>query len=99
MSKMKYALNHKWKFARWRYAYMAGLFQAISCVLVAVISYLVIAYQNTIIDIVKDFLALYVVSQFDDFFFIEYVQSKEVCKQIVMEEQYHGILQIETTSS
>lgn len=26
MKKMKFALNHKWKFSRWRYAYMAGLF-------------------------------------------------------------------------
>ena len=25
MNKMKFAINHKWKFTRWRYAYMAGL--------------------------------------------------------------------------
>ena len=25
MNKMKYAINHKWKFSRWRYAFLSGL--------------------------------------------------------------------------
>ena len=99
MNKMKFALNHKWKFARWRFAYMAGLFQVIICLLVAIISYFVIVFDDTIIDIVKDFLALQVVSEFDDYFFIEYVESKEICKQFVKNEDYHKILEIQTTTS
>ena len=78
---------------------MAGLFQVIICLLVAIISYFVIVFDDTIIDIVKDFLALQVVSEFDDYFFIEYVESKEVCKQFVKNEDYHKILEIQTTTS
>ena len=58
MNKMKFALNHKWKFSRWRHAYFAGLGQVIITLLVAVISYFVIVFAPTVIEIVKDFLAL-----------------------------------------
>ena len=72
MAKMKFALNHKWKFMRWRFAYMAGLAQAIITVLVAVISYFVIIFAETELDIVKDFLALLVIAEVDSLFFNEY---------------------------
>ena len=62
LSKMKFAINHKWKFSRWRYAYLAGLGQVIITTLVAIISYLVIVFAGSVIDIVKDFLALQVIS-------------------------------------
>ena len=62
LSKMKFAINHKWKFSRWRYAYLAGLGQVIITTLVAVISYFVIVFAGDVIDVVKDFLALQVIS-------------------------------------
>ena len=62
MNKMKFALNHKWKFSRWRYAYLAGLGQALIGYFVAVISYFVIIFDETVLDIVKDFVALEVIS-------------------------------------
>lgn len=80
MNKMKFAINHKWKFARWRYAYLAGLGQVVITLGVAVLSYFVIVFSGTVIEIVKDFLALQVISQLDDYFFIEYVRSREICK-------------------
>ena len=99
MNKMKFAINHKWKFSRWRYAYMAGLAQVIITVLVAVISYFVIVFSTSIIDMVKDFLALQVIRQLDDFFFEEYVTSREVCKQVMERNKHHGIFRVETTTS
>ena len=99
MNKMKFAINHRWKFSRWRYAYMAGLAQVIVTVLVALISYAVIVFSPTIIEMVKDFLALQVIRELDDFFFEEYVTSREVCKQVMLKERHHGIFKVETTTS
>ena len=62
LNKMKFALNHKWKFSRWRYAYMAGLCQASITFLVTIISYFVLIFSDNVLDIVKDFLALEVIS-------------------------------------
>lgn len=44
MDKMKYAMNHKWKFSSWswRLAYAAGFAEVIINALVAIISYFVI---------------------------------------------------------
>ena len=83
MNKMKYAINHKWKFSRWRYAFLSGLGQTLIGYLVAVISYFVIIFDTTVLDIVKDFVALEVISQLDEYFFVEYDEEKEKCKQIV----------------
>lgn len=58
MAKMKFALNHKWKFMRWRYAFMAGFFQVTITFFVALISYFVIIFAESEIEVVKDFLAL-----------------------------------------
>ena len=47
----------------------------------------------------KDFLAIEVISSLDTFFFFEYVKSREICKQILTEDKYHGILEIQATTS
>jgi hypothetical protein len=69
MDKMKYALNHKWKFMRWRWAYIAGLCQVITNAFVAIISYFVITFAESVTDQVMDFLALQVISDLAKFFF------------------------------
>ena len=99
MNKMKYALNHQWKFARWRYAYLSGFAQVIITVLIAIISYAVIIFDNTVLDIVKDFVALEIVALLDTFFYQEYDGNREVCKMIVTNPDYHEILKVQTTTS
>ena len=58
MAKMKYALNHKWKFRSWKFAYISGLMQSVMVIVVTIISYFVIIFNNDMIEIVKDFLAI-----------------------------------------
>jgi len=99
MDKMKYALNHQWKFNRWRWAYMAGLCQVITNAFVAIISYFVITFDETVTDAVMDFLALQVISDLAKHFFVEYMKSAELCKRIVLEDCYNGLCEIQTTTS
>ena len=68
-------------------------------VLVAIISYAVIIFDDTVLDIVKDFIALEVVEILDKFFYQEYDGNREVCKMIIINSDYHEILTVQTTTS
>ena len=47
---------------------------------------------------VKDFLAVKVISELDDYFFFEHRQD-EVAKQLIVNSDFEGIYKIETTTS
>ena len=101
MDKMKYALNHKWKFSSWHLAFFAGFCQFVITFSVTLINYFVIIFQNQILDIVKDFLAIKVISELDNetLFYIEHKGRKEISHLLVSDEALQGVLEIETTTS
>lgn len=47
-------------------------------VLVSIISYFIIINTDDIIEIVKDFLVIKVVSELDDYFFKEHIDKEEI---------------------
>ena len=52
------------------------------------------------LEIVKDFLALEIIANFDTYFFTEYVESRELTKKIVKNpDNYEGLLHVQTTTS
>lgn len=96
LSRMKYALNHKWLFRGYRLAFFAQFLQAIMVVFVTLLNYYVIIMGSPeVIDISKDFLAMMIISDFDDFFFSEY-KHVHIAKRIVMQQDdtFEGMLAI-----
>ena len=69
LDKMKYAINHSWKFQNERLAYLAGFFQSTTIIVVTILNYYTIIAATEVIDIVMNFLALAVIAELDDFFF------------------------------
>ena len=67
---MKYALNHPWKFDSWSSAVRIGLMQMTVVLSLEMVNLLFMLSNTTIADIVKDFLALVIISDFDDYFFM-----------------------------
>ena len=65
---MKYSVNHWWKFKFHRVAFLTGLMQVLAMLCIAVVNYLVITISSNVIDIAKDFTALMVIAEFDDYF-------------------------------
>ena len=61
---MKYSLNHDWKFDNWGYAYLAGLLQTFSLVLIEVVNCAAILTHFEIIDITMKFMTLLIISTF-----------------------------------
>ena len=66
---MKYALNHPWKFERTTLAFFAGFAQAIVVYVIEIVNFILVMASNTHKDILLNFIALIIISQFDDFFY------------------------------
>jgi len=69
MGKMKYALNHKWKFERWELAFFSGFCQMVIVIFVTLICYSLIIFNDDIISILQDFLAVEVISKLAFYFY------------------------------
>ena len=67
---MKYAVNHPYKFRKWYVAYLIGLTQFSVLVTVELVNLIVLVSNNSIEDILMNFLALIVLTDFDNFLFI-----------------------------
>ena len=67
---MKFANNHPWKFRSWSQAYMIGLCQTIVVITVEVVNLAILNTNQTIMDIIMNFLALVIIADFDDYFFL-----------------------------
>ena len=65
---MKYANNHTWKFRSWRYAYLIGFCQLIMVFSVEFINLILLCENDTVMDIIMDFLALVIISDFDEYY-------------------------------
>lgn len=83
---MKYALNHPWKFRDWRAAYSIGLSQTIVVMSVEAVNLLILQTNGTIMDIIMNFLALVVIAEFDDYFFIPV--ANEPYAKLISEQKY-----------
>ena len=100
LEKMKFAINHPWKFDKVGFAFLAGFCQATTIMVVTFLNYFTIIDATTVIDIVMNFLALAVIAELDDMFFAVH-GSKEIGVEMVKNEdgQYDELYTIETTTS
>jgi len=93
---MKYSVNHYWKFSNYNTAFLAGFFQVTAMVLITLINYAVITIESTVIDVAKDFTALYIVAEFDNKFSLG---PDEKPKQIITDSLYESIFEVQVTTS
>ena len=67
---MKYAVNHPWKFHNWGAAFGIGLLEVSVMLLVQATNMFVLLSNNTVVNVVTNFLAILIISKFDDFMFV-----------------------------
>ena len=68
MKMMKFANNHWWLFRTWWLAFLVGFVQAFVIISVESINMLTLITNNTIMDIIMNFLALVIIADFDNYF-------------------------------
>ena len=66
---MKYSVNHPWKFDNYFEGFFVGLAQASVVLSVELVNLAVLNTNHTIMDVLMNFLALVIISDFDDYFF------------------------------
>ena len=69
---------------------------------VAIVNYFVITISDNVLDIAKDFTALLIIGEFDDFLSMKtesYASTPDIAHDCLSEDYYESIFKIETTSS
>ena len=69
LRKMKYVLNHLWKFETPFLAWFSGFLQTSMIAFIVILNYFAIMLEEAPIDIVMNFLALVVITELDNYFF------------------------------
>lgn len=86
---MKYAMNHPWKFTSWFNAYLIGFTQMLVIFSVEIVNLMVLLTIPSVTEIIMNFLALVIISEFDDYFFTT-VEFSPLAKLIKDEEYDFG---------
>ena len=89
---MKYALNHRHAFLSYKQAFLMGFLQSFMTISVESVNVFIILQSNTTQDIVFNFIAVAIISDFDNFVFSSL--SHEPMKEIVNPENSENFLQI-----
>ena len=91
LSKMKYCLNHHWRFELLTIAFFVGFFQAWMVVFVTLLNYYVIIGDSfSVIDVTKDFIAMMIIADFDNMFFLEYPKTN-ILKDILLQHNENNL--------
>ena len=65
---MKYSTNHHWKFSNYLWAFFIGFAQLSMVIFVEIVNILILCSNYEVMSIIMDFLALVIISDFDNFF-------------------------------
>ena len=84
LTMMKYATNHPWKFSDWRQAYLIGFFQVTVLLTCEAGNLIILATNHAMLDIIMNFLAIIVITEFDDYFF--YIVQDEVLAGLIADK-------------
>ena len=99
LDKMKFALNHFWRFDSVGVAFMSGLLQTLMIVFVQLLLFSIVVLSHDIIEVMTHFLALFVVSKLDEVFFSELSATGEITRKIISDKKFASLRLIQTTTS
>jgi len=98
MNTMKFSLNHPYRFSDYKIVFLTGLLQASMIFIVEIVNFIVILSSFSITGVVTDFMALAVISEFDDAFFEALGDDKN--KTVIEEaDKFEPLFKITRTTS
>ena len=69
LNMMKFSINHSWMFRKWNLAFFVGFCQLAVVESVEIVNLAILNTNNTIMEILMNFLALVIIVDFDNYFF------------------------------
>jgi hypothetical protein len=98
LNNMKFALNHSYRFDSPFLAFTAGFLQALSSVAIEVINFIVILTSDSYLNVVMNFMALAIISEFDNAFYS--ATGQDAIKDIIEDpDTFSELYTITRTSS
>ena len=97
LNNMKFALNHHYRFSNYRTAFLAGFLQVTMICVVQSVNFFAIMTSMKILDVVWHFVALTVISSFDNAFYT--ALGDDPMKNLIKNEEYEDLYIIKTTTS
>jgi len=94
---MKFACNHSYKFKLFGVAWLCGFLQTVSCLCVEVANIGVLCGANDTIDVVFNFIALAIITDFDNLVFSS--MKGEAFRELIIEDFCSEVLKISHTTS
>jgi hypothetical protein len=98
LSIMKFTLNHSYRFDNPMTAFFAGFLQFSMIVIVETVNFLAILNAATVLDIVMNFMALAIISEFDDTFYSALGEVDEG-KKVLKKARFESLRLITRTTS
>ena len=97
MKNMKFVLNHPYRFDSPFIAFLAGFLQATSIAGIEVVNFFVILTSSTFLEVVMNFMALAIISDFDNAFYDSLGEDEN--KAIVEDPSFEHLYEITRTTS
>ena len=72
---MKFSINHPWKFERNLVAFLSGFLQVVVVLVIEFTNYILLTTSNSYEEAIVNTIILYLISQFDDFFYQTFADS------------------------
>ena len=95
---MKFSLNHEYRFSEFYLAFLAGFLQTTMIIVVESVNILAILASTSAIEVVLNFMALAVVSEFDDTFFDALGRTDEG-KCMIYHDAFNALFEVTRTTS
>lgn len=96
---MKFALNHDFRFFNYRIAFVSGLMQATMIFVVETVNFICIISSMDILSVVMNFMALAVISEFDDAFYAALGEDDPMKELLSAPENFAPLFRITKTTS
>jgi len=98
LDKMKFALNHSWRFDSVALAWLCGLSQVLITISIEILLYVLVVLSHDLLEVITTAVALAVVAKLHEVFSVE-LSSTELTCRVVKENKFAPLLTIKTTTS
>lgn len=97
MNNMKFVLSHSYRFESPFIAFLAGFMQATSIIGIEVVNFFIILTSATFLEVVMNFMALAIISEFDNAFYDSLGDDEN--KKLVEDPSFEHLYEITRTTS
>ena len=99
LAKMKFALNHSWRFNSVALAWTCGLSQMVITVSIEVLLYVLVVLSHELLEVITAAVALAVLAKLHEVFSVEFASNSELTRRLLNEEKFAPLRTINTTTS